>query len=106
MPLDLKAAFEEEDIEKTWKLLDEKFHVNVKKWKEVFEKMYQKSQRELSKMEVFARFGKQYLEEPIAKLVFRDPYYGHTWFELLKYVVRHKLNERKKEASYNRPVKR
>ena len=99
IPDDVKAVFDELDIEKTWDYLEKTFRLNKAKWKGLFEEHYSTSSREFSKMELFVRFGKQHLEEPICRLLFRDPNYSHTWFGLIRYIVKEKIAEREKEAN-------
>lgn len=99
IPDDVKAVFDEVDIEKTWDYLEKTFRLNKPKWRRLFEEQYSTSSREFSKVELFVRFGKQHLEEPICKLLFRDSNYSHTWLGLIRYIVRDKIAEKEKEAA-------
>jgi hypothetical protein len=105
MPYELRAVFDEQDIEKTWTYLYDTFHFNIKKWKERYAIELENSPRVLTKMEVFARFGKANFERAIEHILVREAH-SHTWFRLMQYIVKEKLTEKKKEANHNRTYKR
>lgn len=71
MPYELRAVFDETDIEKTWQYLYTTFHFNIVKWKAIYEVELENSPRGLTKMEVFARFGKQHFEKAIEYILVR-----------------------------------
>lgn len=102
MPKEVEAVFEETDIERTWNYLHDNFKLNKKDWKKRFEEEFTVSSREFSKMELFVRFGKEHFESAICVLLNRDPYYSHTWIKLITYMVRDKVEEKRKEAEVNR----
>ena len=104
MPLEIRQVFDETDIEKTWDYLHTTFRLNKAKWKADFEEEFRKSSRQYSKEELFIRFGKQHFEEPICILIYRKAFHSNTWMDLIKYIVRDKIMEKKREAEerYNR----
>jgi len=61
------------------------------------------SPRVLTKMEVFARFGKANFERVLEHILVREAH-SQTWFRLMQYIVRDKLREKekKKEAYQER----
>lgn len=99
IPKDIQEVFDEVDIEKTWDYLEKTFHLNKTKWKGLFEEQYGKSSRQYNKVELFVRFGKEHLEEPICKIIYRDPFYSRTWMALIRFIVKHKIAEKEKEAA-------
>ena len=82
VPNDIKAVFDELDIEKTWDYLEKTFRLNKIKWKRLFEEE-RLLPSNLSKGERFIIFGKRHLEEPICKLLFRDHGKSQTWIGLM-----------------------
>lgn len=100
MPNELREVFEEEDIEKTWEYLYLTFHLNTKNWKEHYQNYLQESPRGLTKMEVFARFGRANFEKAIDHILCRNKMYSDTWFNLMKFIVKDKLKEKRKESRY------
>lgn len=105
MPYELRAVFDEQDIEKTWTYLYDTFHFNIKKWKELYAIELENSPRVLTKMEVFARFGKANFERVLEHILVRQAH-SQTWFRLMQYIVRDKLREKKKEAYQERSYRR
>lgn len=99
-PEDIRLVFDEMDIELTWDFMEKLFYLKKAEWRGLFEAVYAKSPRDITKMELFARFGLKHLKEPINKILFRHPDYEATWFEIQRHVVKHKLKERKKESNY------
>jgi hypothetical protein len=94
IPNDIKAVFNEVDIEKTWDYLEKTFRLNKTKWKRLFEEE-KLLPSNLSKGERFIIFGKRHLEEPICKLLFRDVGKSQTWIGLIRYIVKDKIAEKK-----------
>ncbi len=105
MPYELRAVFDEQDIEKTWIYLYDTFHFNTKRWKELYAIELENSPRVLTKMEVFARFGKTNFERALEHILVRQAH-SQTWFRLMQYIVSDKLKEKKKEAYLNRSYNR
>ena len=99
MPVELRQLFDEDDIELTWAFLHKVFHLNVEKWKQVFESEYMKASREFSRTEIFARFGRKHFEPSLRILLYRDND-DETWFIILQHIVRKKLAERKRESRF------
>ena len=99
MPVELRHVFDEDDIDLTWDFLRKVFHLNVDKWKPVFEDEYMKSSREFSRTEIFARFGRKYFERSLKIILFRDEH-DETWFIILQHIVRKKLADRKRESRF------
>jgi hypothetical protein len=97
IPRDIQDLFDEVDIERTWDYLEKTFKLNKKLWKAKFEDEYKVSSREFSKVELFVRFGKEHFEFSICQLIFRNPVYDHTWLKICRYIVKDKIEERKKE---------
>lgn len=101
LPPELEHVFDEYNIELTWNFLEKVFHLNKPKWKAFFEEEFKKSSRDISKQELFVRFGRVYFEEPLSKIVYRGVSSG-LWFEVLKHVVKDKLKEKQRESNSNR----
>lgn len=103
LPAELEHVFDEHDIELTWNFLEKVFHLNKTKWKAFFEEEFKKSSRDISKQELFVRFGRVYFEEPLSKIVYRGVQSG-LWFEVLKHVVKDKLREKQIESYSTRKL--
>lgn len=99
IPTDILQVFEETDIDKVWETLDRVFHLNVKYWKPRFESAYKKSPHELSKMEVFFRYGRANFEKSINTLRGNQEY-AHTFEKIVRYVIQAKIDEKKKSAEF------
>ncbi len=96
IPQDISLVFDEGDIERVWNYLEKVFHFNKKVWKPIFEERYIRSSRELTKMEIFVRFGRDNFEPSINVILGRAE--GHpTWLKLIRYIVRDKIKEKQKE---------
>lgn len=100
MPYELRIVFDETDIKKTWEYLHLTFRFNIEKWEALYYQRLRESPRGLSKMEVFARFGRDHFEKAINHILYRDNLHSDTWFNLLKFIVKDKLKEKKKESRY------
>jgi hypothetical protein len=101
IPEDIRIVFDEGDIELTWDYLEKVFHFNKKVWKPIFEEKYLRSTRELTKMEIFVRFGREHFEQAINVILGRVE--GHpTWLKLIRYIVRDKIREKQKEYDAKR----
>jgi|GEM_PF-3361155 len=97
IPKDIEQFFEEADIERTWEYLHKTFKVNVKYYKPLFEA--DAKTHDWNKVESFARFGKDHFEDAINKLAHRGK---HTWFLLMRYMVRHKIEAWEKKGREDR----
>ena len=91
---DVKNVFDAEDIEKVWEYLKVKFGFNVKVWKGEFENEIGIFPRFTSKQELFMIYGKKKIEPLLNIILKRDKY--PTWINLLTYVLREKIERRKK----------
>lgn len=100
MPSELREVFEEEDIERTWEYLHSTFHFNISKWKEEYKNYLLQSPRGISKMEAFARFGRTNFQKAIDYILKRNLDYSETWFNLMKFIVKDKLKEKRKESRF------
>ena len=100
MPVELREAFEEEDIERTWEYLYKTFHFNISKWKVEYKAYLMESPRGITQMEAFARFGRANFQKPIDFILKRNLDYSETWFNLMKFIVKDKLKEKRKESRF------
>jgi hypothetical protein len=94
IPNDIKAVFNDVDIDKTWDYLEKTFRLNKKQWKRLFEEEKLLPSK-LSNAERFIIFGQRHLAEPICKLLFRDYLRSETWIGLIRYIVKDKIAEKK-----------
>jgi hypothetical protein len=101
IPEDIRTVFEEPDIERVWNYMEETFHFNKKVWKPMFEEHFIRSTRELTKMEIFVRYGRDRFERAINVVLGRQEDYP-TWLKLIRYIVRDKIKEKQKEFDANR----
>ena len=92
IPREIAAVFDELDIDRTWDYLEKTFHLNKKKWKADFEQAYVKATREISKVELFVRYGREKIQPLLNQLLFRDPKHP-TWFMLIRYIVKDKIKK-------------
>lgn len=85
IPPDLMTTFNEEHIELIWQYLNQRFSINLAKWKEFFAIRCNVS-RSIPPCELFVRFGIEHLEPSLNKLLYRPA--GHpTWISLIRYVI-------------------
>jgi hypothetical protein len=101
IPNDIGLVFDELDIERTWDYLEKFFRLNKKWWKQDFEEHYIRSTRELTKMEIFYRYGKANFQPAFNVILARAEDYP-TWAKLIRYIVRDKIREKQKELEANR----
>ena len=96
VPRDIAEVFEETDMEKVWDYLEKTFHVNKKKWKANFDGEFRKSTRDVTRIELFARFGRKHFEPALNKLLCREERHP-TWFLLLRFIVVDKIKRVEEE---------
>jgi len=101
IPQDISLVFDESDVELVWDYLEKVFHLNKKVWRPIFEEKYLTSTRELSKMEIFVRFGRDNFQPAINVILGREELHP-TWLKLIRYVVRDKIKEKQKELDERR----
>ncbi len=87
MPRDVEDELSPIHIEKIWELLEEKFHFNVKAWKEEFKLYYQKQPHSVSEREAFVEFGAA-LINPLLNTILKRQGHHNTWGNMLIYIVR------------------
>jgi len=88
----IREVLTTDDFDKVWRVLEEKFCMNVAAWKESFAKAERTRGRFTSREEAFLLFGKQQIEPLLNDLLFRKRV--PTWIYLLRYVLREKLAAR------------
>lgn len=93
-PDEYLAVADSIDLEKTWDYLQDTFKVS-KKWKADFKKQLQTSPRNIPEIEFFVQYMKATeLEQAIDKIIQRQ----HSSILILGYILKQKLQEKKKEA--------
>jgi hypothetical protein len=103
IPKDIREVFDETDIEKVWEYLRVTFHLNAGRWKQAFEKEYRQSSRSMTKMEVFVRFGQKHWLKAFNIILARQELHP-TWIDLLRYIVRDKIEAKQTESRENMKV--
>jgi hypothetical protein len=103
IPKDVREVFDETDIDKVWAYLRETFHLNVSRWQRVFEQEYRQSSRNMTKMEVFVRFGQRHWLKAFNIILAREELHP-TWIDLLRYIVKEKIEAKRRESSENMRV--
>jgi hypothetical protein len=90
----IRDVFEVADIDKVWNELGRRFHFNVVAWKKEFEVIASNSDRFKDLQEVFLEYGKMHIE-PLLNTILkrhRQP----TWINLVTFVLKEKVDRRKK----------
>lgn len=82
-----KDAFEEGHIPLVWDELEERFGVNVKRWKEKFNKAFLEQPHAVSRVEFFRRFLIENFNNHLNHILCRNSYHG-TINSLLDYVAK------------------
>lgn len=103
IPKDVREVFDETDIDKVWTYLKDTFHLNVSRWKQAFEREYRQSSRSMSKMEVFVRFGQKHWLKAFNVILAREELHP-TWIDLLRYIVKDKIEAKHRESTENMKV--
>ena len=94
----IRDVFEVTDIDKVWNELERRFHFNVKAWKKEFEVIASNSDRFKDLQEVFLEYGKMNIE-PLLNIILKRHRYP-TWINLVTYVLKDKIAERKKQDEF------
>ena len=94
----IKEVFDPEDIEKVWTYLKTTFSFNTKAWKEDFNTERSRYPRNTSVQEAFMIFGKQRIEPLLNEILRRKRY--PTWIGLLSFVLKDKIDKRKKRDAF------
>lgn len=94
----LKDVLDVADIDRVWEYLGEKFGFNIIAWKEEFNTERSRLPRNTSDEEAFLIFGKQRIEPLLNKILMRRRY--PTWIGLLTFVLKDKIDKRKKRDEY------
>jgi hypothetical protein len=92
----IREVLTTDDFDKVWRVLEEKFSMNIVAWKDSFAKMERTRGRFISREDAFLLFGKQKIEPLLNDLLCRKRV--PTWIYLLRYVLREKLAEREARA--------
>jgi hypothetical protein len=88
----IREVLTTDDFDKVWRVLEEKFSMNIAAWKDSFAKAERTRGRFISREDAFLLFGKQKIEPLLNDLLYRRRV--PTWIYLLRYVLREKLAER------------
>jgi hypothetical protein len=94
----IREVLTTDDFDKVWRVLEEKFSMNIAAWKEAFEQAERTRGRFISREEAFLLFGKQKIEPLLNDLLFRKRV--PTWIYLLRYVLREKLSAREARSQF------
>lgn len=94
----IKDVFDPEDIDKVWVYLEKTFSFNISSWKEEFNRARSHYPRNTSEQEAFMMFGKQRIEPLLNEILRRKRY--PTWVGLLSFVLKDKIDQRKKRDEY------
>jgi len=89
LPQDIARQFQEAHIERTWKVLEERFSFNVNGWKAEFRRYLQSQSRGISERQAFTEFGKKKIE-PLLNLILKREQYHPTWTNLMRWILTNK----------------
>ena len=94
----IREVLAEDDFDKVWQVLEDKFSMNIAAWKAAFARVERTRGRFTSREEAFLLFGKQKIEPLLNDLLYRKRV--PTWIYLLRYVLREKLSARAERARF------
>ncbi len=97
IPDDVKVIFEQADIATVFEYLEITFHVS-KKWRARYRKELEEVSRSTNPQEYFCQFIREHIEPSINKITLRQD----TLFALIRYLLKHKLEEKKLQESYQK----
>ncbi|HEY5747131.1 MAG TPA: hypothetical protein VIU12_13690 [Chryseolinea sp.] len=89
LPQDITRQFQEVHMEKTWKVLEQRFSFNLRAWKADFNHYCQSQARDISERQAFAEFGKKKIE-PLLNLILKREQYHPTWTNLMRWILKNK----------------
>ena len=96
----IREVFEVDDIDKVWDELERRFHFNIKAWKKEFYIVASNHDRFKDLQDVFLDYGKMRIEPVLNLILKRDRY--PTWIKLVTYVLKDKIEEKKREDVFYR----
>ena len=100
IPDDIKALFEIADIAKVFEYLETTFHVS-KNWSMRYKKELKEVHRSVSEQEFFCQFIHEHIEPSINVITTRQD----TLFAIIRYLLKDKIEDRRKgyqENFYNK----
>jgi hypothetical protein len=94
----IREVFDVDDIDKVWNELERRFHFNIKAWKKEFELVASNHNRYKDLQEVFLEYGKMKIE-PLLNVILKRHRHP-TWINLITYVLKEKINNKKSQDEF------
>jgi hypothetical protein len=98
LPKDIGEVMTESDCAKAWDYLESTLHIS-KIWRQDFEKKFLTQPRTISKQEFFIRYTRQNIDPHLSILLQRKQ---SPIESLLRFLLRDRLSEKKREGNANR----